>query len=225
MASHGPRHLVDRRIVAGLVVVLLCGGTLLIGVVRGHAGGMSVVAGRMTTLRPAELPPKCSTVTVTVTADADTYISQGATGSNYGGLGTLSVYARNNQNHRALIHFALPAAPTGCTLTSATLRVNNASATAGRTIAAYAAGEAWSETTVTWASHTALPTGTPVDVAAATGTMSWTVTALVQSMYAGTNHGFLLRDTAETGGGNTNNVQQFTSREGATKPQLELQWQ
>ena len=55
--------------------------------------------------------------------------------------------------------------------------------------------------------------------------MAWTVTTHVQAMFAGPNHGFLLRDTAETGPGNTNYLQQFTSRETATKPQLELQWQ
>ena len=223
MASNGPRHLADRRILAGLVVAVLCGATLLGGVMRGHAAGTSVAAGRMTTLRPSQLPPKCSTVTLT--ADADTYISQGASGTNYGTGSVLSVFARNNANHRTLISFSLGTAPAGCTLAAAILRVDNGAATTGRTISAYRAGAAWSETTVTWTSHTAAPVGTPVDVAAAGGTMAWTVTAHVQAMFAGPNHGFLLRDTAETGPGNTNYLQQFTSRETATKPQLELQWQ
>lgn len=222
MASNGARQ-ADRRILAGLVVVVLCAAGLVGSGVRGHAAGTSVAAGRMTTLRPSQLPPKCSTVTVI--AEADTYISQGATGSNYGGLSTLSVYANNNKNHRTLIRFALPAAPTGCTLGSASLLVNNGSATTGRTIAVQAAGAAWDEYTVTWANHTAAPTGTAVDLAAASGTMSWPVTALVQGMYAGSNYGFILRDTSESGGGNTNYLQQFTSRETSTKPQLELRWQ
>ena len=223
MASHGPRHLVDRRIVAGVVVVL-CGASLLSAVVRGHAAGTPVAAGRMTTLRPAQLPPKCNTVTLT--ADADTYIDQVLVDANYGTQDPLSVLARNNANHRTLISFPLGVAPSGCTLTSATLRVHNAAATTGRTIAAYRAGMAWTETTVTWASHTAAPAGTAVNRAAAAGTMTWTVTALVQSMYAGSNFGFVLRDTTETGQGNTNYRQQFTSRESATnKPVLELVWQ
>lgn len=222
MASNGARQ-VDRRILAGLVVAALCAATLMGAVARGHAAGTTVAAQQMTTMRPSQLPPKCSPMTLI--ADADTYIDQGATGANYGDVGTLSVFARNNANHRTLIHFALPAAPAGCTLASATLLVNNASATTGRTIAAYAAGAAWSEMSVTWANHTAAPTGTAVNVAASAGTMSWPVTALVQSMYAGSNDGFLLRDTSESGNNKTNYLQQFTSREGTTKPQLELQWQ
>ena len=222
MASNGARA-VDRRIIAGLVVAALCGASLVGALVRGHAAGTTVASARMTTLRPAQLPPKCSTVTLT--ADADTYINQGVPGTNYGTANPLSVLARNNANHRTLISFTLPTAPTGCTLGSATLRLNHTTATAGRTIAAYRAGAAWAEGTVTWTSHTAAPVGTPVNGTATSGAMTWTVTALVQSMYAGPNHGFLLRDTVETGAGNTNYLQQFTSREGTTKPQLDLAWQ
>lgn len=222
MASNGARQAADRRILAGLAVAALFAVVVAAGAVRGHAAGTPVASGRISTFRPAQLPPKCSTVTVT--ADADTYINQEATTTSYGSLSTLAVRARNGGNYRALIHFALPAAPTGCTLASATLRVNNASATTGRVISALAAGQAFTETT-TWAQHTAAPTGTAVNVNAAAGSMAWTVTTLVQSMYAGPNHGFVLKDATETGAGNTNYLQQFTSREGATKPQLDLQWQ
>jgi hypothetical protein len=223
MAWNGARNPIDRRILAGLIVAALCAATAIGTVGRGHAAGTSVAAGRMTTLRPAQLPPKCSTVTLT--ASADTFIDQNAPGSNYGSAALLEVLARNNANRRALIQFTLPTAPTGCTLASATLRINNAAATTGRTISAYRAGMAWTEGTVTWTSHTAAPAGTAVNAAAASGSMTWTVTAHVQAMYAGSNHGFLLRDATESGPGNTNYLQQFTSRDGATKPQLDLQWQ
>jgi CSLREA domain-containing protein len=42
------------------------------------------------------------------------------------------------------------------------------------------------------------------------GYMEWTVTSQVQSMYSGSNHGFLIRDATESGGGNE---QGFHSRE------------
>jgi large repetitive protein len=52
-----------------------------------------------------------------------------------------------------------------------------------------------------------------------TGWRQWTVTAQVQSMYAGANHGFLVRDATEGGGGLE---QGFHSREKGTDqpPQL-----
>lgn len=207
-----------------MLVTAVCAATLLGAAVHGQAAGTTVVAGRMTTLRPSQLPPKCSTVTVV--ADADTYVNQGSPGTNYGSSTTLSVLSRNNANNRALIRFPLPAAPAGCTLGSATLRVRNGSATTGRTIVVNAVGSSWTESTVTWTSNNGNPSGTGVNASAVSGTMQWGVTALVQSMYAGANHGFVLRDSVEqNGGSNTNHLQLFSSRDTANTPELVLLWQ
>ena len=49
--------------------------------------------------------------------------------------------------------------------------------------------------------------------------MQWTVTSLVQAMMAGTNYGFMLEDSAEDTG---NNTQTYQSREGTNVPELDL---
>jgi hypothetical protein len=50
-----------------------------------------------------------------------------------------------------------------------------------------------------------------------TGWRQWTVTAQVQSMYAGSNDGFMVRDQTENSGG-AGQLQTFRSRESATNP-------
>jgi Mor family transcriptional regulator len=49
--------------------------------------------------------------------------------------------------------------------------------------------------------------------------MQWTVTSLVQAMMAGSNYGFMLADSAEDTG---NNTQTYQSREGTNVPELDL---
>jgi large repetitive protein len=54
-------------------------------------------------------------------------------------------------------------------------------------------------------------------VASGPGYREWTVTAVVEAMYAGSNHGFMIRDSLDTGGG----PQGFDSREATgNRPQL-----
>jgi hypothetical protein len=71
---------------------------------------------------------------------------------------------------------------------------------------------------VTWNNQPAT-TGTAATTSSGSGYRQWTVTSQVQAMYAaGANHGFLIRDASESGGGAE---QQFHSREkGESMPQL-----
>jgi hypothetical protein len=218
MAINGSR-VASLVLLAALAAVL--GGVPSAGV--GHAAGTPVASVRLSTFRPSGLPPACTPQTQTVTAVADSWVSESnPTGTN-GGATTLTVTSRTGgRNARAVVRFTLPAAPTGCTLTTATLRLNASSAAGGRTLSVYRAGATWVENTVTWNTQPAMA-GTAVDAAAATGWVQWTVTAHVLTMYSGTNAGFVLRDAAENAP-NPGASQQYSSREGANPPELVLQW-
>jgi hypothetical protein len=208
------------RAVAALAVV--AAGAFVLStapVALGHAAGVPVTSGRLSTFRPTTLPPVCTSQTVV--AAADTWVNEQSSKTNYSTSASLTVQARNSQNARTLLHFTLPTTPAGCTLTSATLRLNNTSAATGRTVQVFRAGAAWTDSAVTWATMPA-PAGTAVDAAAAVGWMQWTVTAHVQAMYTGSNNGFIVRDSSETG--NTIFTQSFDSMDGTNKPQLVLQW-
>jgi hypothetical protein len=75
----------------------------------------------------------------------------------------------------------------------------------------------WTEGAVNWSNQPAT-TGTAITTSSGNGYREWNVTTLVQSMYGGTNNGFLIRDASEGGGGSE---QQFHSREkGSEMPQL-----
>ncbi len=52
--------------------------------------------------------------------------------------------------------------------------------------------------------------------------VQWPVTTLVQTMYSGTNNGFIVHDANE--GGTTTFTQIYDSRDTANQPQLVLQW-
>jgi hypothetical protein len=146
---------------------------------------------------------------VTAASEADSWIMDKDPGKNFGSDSILKVVAKNGENSRALLRFALPALPAGCQITGAELQLRNASAKPGRTIQVFQVAGAWTETGVTWANQPATA-GPPATAPSASGTMRWNVTAQVQGMYGGANHGFLVRDAAE-GSGDTE--QQFHSRE------------
>ena len=164
--------------------------------------------------------------TQTVVADADSWIDgSGTTGkaSNYGT--DVNIWARSGASpapSRTLVSFPLPSLGT-CTLTSATLKLYaSVTSTDGsiRTLQAYQAAGSWGESTVTW-NNQPLTTGTVATTASAGGWRSWTVTSLVQSMYTGSNFGFLVRDSSEVGG-SQRWYSRFDSREGTTKPALDV---
>ena len=116
------------------------------------------------------------------------------------------------------MQFALPTTPSGCTLTGATLRMYNSSGTTGRTIQVLRVTAAWNET-VTWNTQPAT-TGTAATATSSTtvGWRTWTITAIVQAMYSGTNNGLLPRDATENA--STAQDQRYHSREAANDPEL-----
>jgi hypothetical protein len=162
-------------------------------------------------------PPNCGSP-ATVSANADAWIDQNSSGNNYGSDSILKVQGKSsNNNMRALVRFALPTIPTGCVVQSATLRLYAPSWTSGRTLQALRVNASWTENGVTWSNQPAT-TGTAATTSSGSGYRQWTVTSLVQAMYAGANHGFLIRDATENSG---SYEQQFHSREkGSDMPQL-----
>ena len=209
------------RVASGFLLLALAGVMVAGGV--GHAAGTPVASVGLSTFRPSGLPPACTPQSQTVTAAADSWVSQSSPNATNGAATTLTVTSRTgSRNARALVRFTLPTAPTGCTLTAATLRLDASSATTGRTMAVYRAGATWAEDTVTWNTQPAMA-GTAVNAAATAGWMQWAVTTQVQAMFSGTNTGFVLRDATENLS-NPGASQQFSSRESANAPELVLQW-
>lgn len=163
--------------------------------------------------------PTCSNPgTQTVTADADTYLKEDGATTNFGTSTFLDVKSDPVKGRRTLVHFPLPAVPTGCRLNSATLRLNASASAAGRTIHAYRAAASWTETTATYANGPSAA-GDPSSAASAVGWTQWNVGSQVRTMYSGTNTGFRVVDAAE---GLSNGLQTYSSREGANPPELVL---
>jgi hypothetical protein len=139
----------------------------------------------------------------TVPASKDSYVDSLAAGSNFGTAATLALgpsYLLVLANQRALVQFDFPAVPARCTVTGATLRLYATAPAAGRTIQALRLSAAWTETGVNWSNQPG-STGTAASSASlsAAGWQAWSVLDQVQAMYAGTNHGFLLRDSIASG--------------------------
>jgi hypothetical protein len=171
-----------------------------------------------TPVTPTATPvASCTSTTVTLSASADAWIDQNSASNNYGSDSILKVQAKDGNNFRALLQFSLPAAPQGCVIQSATLRLYSPSPTDGRVIQALQLNGSWSVNNVNWSNQPGT-TGTAVATSSGNGYLEWNVASMVQLMYSGTNNGFLIRDESEGGGGFE---QQFHSREkGETMPQL-----
>jgi predicted ribosomally synthesized peptide with SipW-like signal peptide len=160
----------------------------------------------------------------TLMGEADATVDQGNANSNFGGSSTLVVRSAQTlfllpNNARSFVRFPLPAVPAYCTLTGATLRLNASSAQTGRTLQAFRAAAAWSESTLTWNNQPGV-TGTAATTPSGLGWREWDVLAHVQAMYASQNDGFVVRDSQE--GALSANTQTFSSRQGAIPPQLVL---
>jgi large repetitive protein len=167
----------------------------------------------------------CTAGSVTVTSMADSWVLQSDAAKNNGADSVLKVDSKSgNSNARALVRFNLPTLPAGCDVVTAKLRLYAASYKDGRTLQAIPLAAAWSETTVTWGTQPAT-TGTAATTPSGFGYRDWTVTTQIQGMYApgGVNHGFLIRDASENGGGFD---QAFNSREKLTDnpPQLVISY-
>jgi len=116
-----------------------------------------------------------------------------------------------------VLHFPLPAGQF-CTVTAATLRLNVTPVALGRTLQAYSAGSPWTEAGVTWANQPATA-GSASTAPAAAGWVQFDVTAQVQGMYAGSNNGFVVKDSVESQ--NPASLQVISSRESlVNQPEL-----
>lgn len=157
---------------------------------------------------------------VTVPASADAWFEQSSPTTNKGDDSVLKVMSKSsNQNVRATVRFALPAPPSGCEVTGATLRLYSDSAVSGRTLQALRATASWTEGGVNWNNQPAT-TGTAATAPSGNGWRTWTVTEQVLAMYApSANQGFVIRDATE--GASAGPEQSFHSREkGENTPQL-----
>ncbi|GAA2037039.1 right-handed parallel beta-helix repeat-containing protein [Polymorphospora rubra] len=146
---------------------------------------------------------------VTLGANADSWVLQSSASSNYGTDSAIKVDTKAGNNARVLVRFNLPAIPSGCQVVGAKLRMYAGSYKTGRTLQAVPLAANWSEANVRWNNQPAT-TGAPATVASGSGYREWTVTGQVGGMYATGNFGFLIRDATENGSG----VEQaFHSRE------------
>jgi parallel beta-helix repeat protein len=161
----------------------------------------------------------CQERTVTLSAQADAWIDEDGPLSNKGSDSILMVRsAADGKNARALLRFAVPAAPAGCVVEFARLRIFASSGDPSSRLEAVRLAFGWSENLVTWSSQ-------PQTVGAAAvawggdGYVQWNVRSQVEDMLGSANHGFVIRDAAESAeaGGD----QSFHSREkGDEPPQL-----
>jgi large repetitive protein len=160
----------------------------------------------------------CSSAgTVTASANIDSWIDQNSPGSNFGGDQILKLHKQTNRAARALVRFALPGVPSGCSVTAATLRLFAASSNGSETVQALRINGSWAENTVRWNNQPATA-GTAATTTGAAGWNHWSVTAHVQAMYAGANNGFMIRYQSE---GNPSREMQLHARDkGSEHPQL-----
>jgi hypothetical protein len=212
------------QVAAGLVavgLVLALAQQPVRGAFNGSTGSTGSQASTATTF--------CTTPSnATVTAVADSYVDQGSPTSVGGGSDTyLVVNAQAGDARRVYVRFdPMPTIPSGCTVSTATLRLFSESQVAGRTLGAYRADPSvatWTEAALNWNNKpAALGTAATAVVPNSDQYMSWTVTTLARDIYALGNNGFVVRDQDETGGGAW---QQFNSRSVASnKPQLYVAW-
>jgi hypothetical protein len=169
------------------------------------------------TKRPVP-PPSCRGGSTTVYAVADASVDQSAPGETFGGPNLLVASRDKERNKRALLRFAVPAVPKGCSLQAATLTVTAKDVTGRRLRVARASG-AWSESRVTWATAPK-PYGASAAATVSSPRVVWDVTAQVA---AGAAHGFVVYDAAEDsrGSGEQTNL---NGRESRYRPSLTVRW-
>jgi hypothetical protein len=164
-------------------------------------------------------PAVCATpgVQATVLSTADATLQQASPDANFGTGPDMFVNPTSGASMRSVVKFTLPTLGAGCTVTAATLRLNNHGST-GRSIDVYLADRSWTEASVTW--NKVSYTGTAANSTAVTGWQEWAVTAHVISQYT-TNNGFVVRDHLDTG---SPQEAYYTRSEGANAPQLIVTW-
>jgi len=201
--------------VAVLLALSLC------GVCTAFAASLAVSAGTSTGWSQS-----CSHTSRTAAASDDSYVNDGATGTNFGNATVLKVGAPFvllgiGSNSRSLVRFTLPSSVGLCPITLAKLRLfSTVNSALGRTLQVRMANASWAEGTVTWSNQPAA-TGTAVTTTSAAGWVEWTVTDHVTSMYASPNNGFIVRDNSESYVISLLQEQQYSSSEAAgDQPEL-----
>jgi parallel beta-helix repeat protein len=162
----------------------------------------------------------CAATTVTRVAVADAWIADGLT-SNKGSDGDLAVEANPLTGHsRALVRFTLPSAgiPEGCVVEKAVLRLYTSSGTDGAKVEALRLTSSWSESQVVWSNQPGA-VGPAASAWSRDGYVQWNVTSQVETMFAGPDHGFQIRDPAE-GSEEGGAGHGFESREKGENPPL-----
>lgn len=164
----------------------------------------------------------CAAGTVTAAANADSYISEASPNTNFDGQPSLRVSSPLvsalgvdlGGRVNTLVRFTLPDLGL-CSVTSATLRLYATSAASGRTLRAARVTSAWDEATVDWNDGTTVTSTGATTTTSGTGWREWSATAMVQAMYPGSNHGFMVQDT---GTALLAQVQVFDKRGGGGNP-------
>jgi large repetitive protein len=158
--------------------------------------------------------------TVTASANIDSWVDRNSPNSNFGGDQILKVHKQNSRAARALVRFALPNVPNGCSVTGAQLRLFAASSNGSETVQARRITQDWAEHTVRWNQQPSTTVAAMATTTGASGWNQWTVTAQVQAMYAGTNRGFQIR--YENEGNPTREMQLHARDKGSQHPELRI---
>jgi hypothetical protein len=185
-------------------------------VARDAASNRSTASAEVRVVVPAP------TTVVRVTPSADTYANEGAPSTNFGTSWSLS--SRGNLGAVSYLRFAVPAAPTGKTLRSASLQLRIKPETyAGSSLShsVRVASNTWTESTVTWNSRPAVTT--QVLGAVAAGTVPDSTTSTVLSTSAVQSFAGTVRTFAVTGSGEDNlYVWSANHSDASYRPQLVL---
>lgn len=157
----------------------------------------------------------------TVTSSIDSWVEERNPATNYGTAIDIFVQSKATaENRRLLVKFPLPSQPANCSVSVAVLRLNASSTQSGRTIQVFRAAASWTETGVTWGNQPATAGTASTYSPTANGWHESTVTTLVQELYSGSNHGFIIRDQTENSGGTSD--QKYDSRENTNDPELRI---
>lgn len=166
----------------------------------------------------------CSAGSQTVLAEADNYVDESASTTNYGTSATLWAQTSNmSSRRRTFVRFPLPTIPSGCAVTAATMTLSTISSTAGRTLVVEQVTQSWDEATQTWSNQPAVTSVGSTSAASANSSVSWTVTSIVQAQYAGTNDGVRINDSAENDAFGLNSFSATTPATG-DEPRLQVSW-
>ena len=178
-----------------------------------EAGIFSIAVGQLTAGQAADL--------VIQPASSDTYISQDASGTNYGSAATMHVQRQQNSNRRALVQFDLSGIPAGSVINTAQLELYCTSpSSVSQTLNLHNVTASWTQAGATWTNMNAKYDGTVLSSrtgGTAMGWKSWTgLAGLVQEWIDGEvpNYGLMVKNSAEIG--TTAYTYQFASSEHAT---------